>query len=195
MTTARWNKLICTLTCWLQCGTILSCVEEQMLQLHRQCKIKGSESLIAWPASRGHANGGALFWWNCTKKILGLVGQIFYSHTEGIALIDCIEFPPCHHRRSQGGNQLSTYKVLHSLPHVGQYPLRPDDCVLSCRPIDMCYCFATPFKYSYCFPIFSDSGQWRWFQGNCTIWTHVESSLLPHVFAANVSASIARWGS
>ena len=36
---------------------------------------------------------------------------------------------------------------MHSLPHSSQYPLRPDDRVLSCRAIDMCYCFATPFKY------------------------------------------------
>ena len=71
---------------------------------------------------------------------MGLVGQIFHSNMEGIALINCIEFPLCHHRRSQGGNQLA-----------GQYPLRPDDHVLSCRAIDMCYCFATPFKYNYCF--------------------------------------------
>ena len=94
---------------------------------------------------------------------------------------------------AEGGNQPRTYEIIYNLPQAGQYPLRPDDRVLSCRAIDMCYYFATPFKYSYCFPIFSDSGQWIWFQGNCTIWTHVESSLLPHVFAANVSASIARW--
>ena len=126
----------------------LSCVEEQTMQSCRQRKIKGSESLMAWPASRGRANGGALFCWNCTKNILGLVGQIFYSQTEGIALIDWIEFPTCHHRRSQGGNQLITYKVMHSLPHVGQYPLHPDDCVLSCRAIDIYFYFATTFKYS-----------------------------------------------
>ena len=103
---------------------------------------------MAWPVSRDHANGGALFWWNYTKKILRLVREIFYSHTEGIALINWIEFPLCHHRRSQGGNQLTTYKVMHSLPHASQYPLRPNGHVFSCRAIDMCYCFATPFKYS-----------------------------------------------
>ena len=61
---------------------------KQALQMCHQRKIKGSESLMAWPVSRGRANGGALFWWNWTKKILGLVGQTFYSHTEGIAHID-----------------------------------------------------------------------------------------------------------
>ena len=60
---------------------------------------------------------------------------------------------------AEGGNQPRTYEIIYNLPQVGQYPLRPDDRVLSCRAIDMCYCFATPFKYSYCFPIFSDSGQ------------------------------------
>ena len=115
MTTARWNKLIRTLTCWLQCGTILSCVEEQ---------------------------------------------------TSSAA---------------EGGDQPRTYEIIYNLPQAGQYPLRPDDHVLSCRAIYMCYCFATPFKYSYYFPFFSDSGQWRWFQGNHRICTDVESSLLPHV--------------
>ena len=37
---------------------------------------------------------------------------------------------------------------MHNLPHAGQYPLRPDDRVFSCRAINMCYCFATPFKYN-----------------------------------------------
>ena len=55
---------------------------------------------------------------------------------------------------AEGGNQLRTYEIIYNLPQAGQYPLRPDDHVLSCRAIDMCYCFATPFKYSYCFPIF-----------------------------------------
>ena len=36
---------------------------------------------------------------------------------------------------------------MHSLPHAGQYPLRPDDRVFSCRAIDMCYLFAMMFKY------------------------------------------------
>ena len=60
---------------------------------------------------------------------------------------------------AEGGNQPRTYEIIYNLPQAGQYPLRLDDRVLSCRAIDMCYCFATPFKYSYCFPIFSDSGQ------------------------------------
>ncbi len=42
-------------------------------------------------------------------------------------------------------------KIIYNLPQAGQYPLFPDDHVLSCRAIDMCHCFATPFKYSYCF--------------------------------------------
>ena len=37
---------------------------------------------------------------------------------------------------------------MHNLPHAGQYPLRLDDRVFSCRAIDMCYHFATPFKYN-----------------------------------------------
>ena len=60
---------------------------------------------------------------------------------------------------AEGGNQPRTYEIIYNLPQAGQYPLRPDDLVFSCRAIDMCYCFATPLKYSYCFPIFSDSGQ------------------------------------
>ena len=148
MTNARWNKLIRTVTyvCTVE-GAYHVWRSKQALQPCRECEIKGSESLMARPVSSGRANGGALFWLNYTNKILGLVRQIFYSHTEGIALIDWIEFPPCHHRRSQGGNQLSTYRIMHNLSHVGQYPLRPDDCVLSCRAIDICYCFATRFKY------------------------------------------------
>ena len=55
---------------------------------------------------------------------------------------------------AEGGNQPRTYEIICNLPPAGQYPLRPDDRVLSCRAIDMCYCFATAFKYSYCFPIF-----------------------------------------
>ena len=60
---------------------------------------------------------------------------------------------------AEGGNQPRTYETIYNLPQAGQYPLRPDDRVLSCRAIDMCYCFATPFKYNYYFPIFPDSGQ------------------------------------
>ena len=59
---------------------------------------------------------------------------------------------------AEGGNQPRTYEIICNLPQAGQYPLRPDDRVLSFRAIDMCYYFAT-LKYSYCFPIFSDSGQ------------------------------------
>ena len=66
---------------------------------------------------------------------------------------------------AEGGNQPRTYEIIYNLPQAGQYPLRPDDRVLSCRAIDMCYCFATPFKYRYYFPIFSDSGQWNMISG------------------------------
>ena len=52
---------------------------------------------------------------------------------------------------AEGGNQPRTYEIICNLPQAGQYLLRLDDRVLSCRAIDMCYCFATPFKYSYCF--------------------------------------------
>ena len=55
---------------------------------------------------------------------------------------------------AEGGNQPRTYEIIYNLPQAGQYPLRPDDRVLSCRAIDMCYCFATPFKYSYFFVSF-----------------------------------------
>ena len=48
---------------------------------------------------------------------------------------------------AEGGNQPRTYEIICNLPQAGQYPLRPDDRVLSCRAIDMCYCFATSFKY------------------------------------------------
>ena len=51
----------------------------------------------------------------------------------------------------EGGNQPRTYEIICNLPQAGQYPLRPDDRVLSCRAIDMCYCFATSFKYRYYF--------------------------------------------
>ena len=40
---------------------------------------------------------------------------------------------------AEGGNQPRTYEIIYNLPQAGQYPLRPDDCVLSCRAIDMCY--------------------------------------------------------
>ena len=51
--------------------------------------------------------------------------------------------------KAEGGNQPRTYEIVCNLPQAGQYPLRLDDRVWSCRAIDMCYCF----------PIFSDSGQ------------------------------------
>ena len=41
---------------------------------------------------------------------------------------------------AEGGNQPRTYEIIYNLPQAGQYPLRPDDRVLSCRAIDMCYC-------------------------------------------------------
>ena len=60
------------------------------------------------------------------------VSQILYSHTEGIALIDWIEFPPWHAMRPEGRNQLMTCEIIYNLPQTGQYTLRPDDRVLSC---------------------------------------------------------------
>ena len=41
---------------------------------------------------------------------------------------------------AEGGNQPRTYEIICNLPQAGQYPLRPDDRLLSCRAIDMCYC-------------------------------------------------------
>ena len=38
---------------------------------------------------------------------------------------------------AEGGNQPRTYEIICNLPQAGQYPLRPDDRVLSCRAIDM----------------------------------------------------------
>jgi len=73
------------------------------------------------------------------------------------AILSCVEQQTSS--AAEGGNQSRTYEITYNLPQAGQYPLRPDDRVFSCQAIDMCYCFATPFKYCYCFPIFSDSGQ------------------------------------
>ena len=52
---------------------------------------------------------------------------------------------------AEGGNQPRTYEIIYNLPQAGQYPLRPDDRVLSCRAIDMCYCFATPLSIATVF--------------------------------------------